>query len=267
MPAMPGTDAAPSHVELRQRLNDKLDRLTPEGCAALEPFVDALGTTVTSTPAAGSDVVTMVFDRRFAASLLLHHAHTRLPMVKTVFEHVTVAAFRADGRCAALTDNATYPGRDLTVNGVGYSLKTSAAKKINANFITISKFSEAQQIRDCRTGEDFRRLVARIFDKHLASYARVLKLRVFLQAKDVLRYELVELPYDLLAAAALLKADDFSPRTPKGGTIAVITRNGEPAWKLRLDGSVEKVTISQFRVALCVTHGRWVVPVTAEADV
>ena len=57
-----------------------------------------------------------------------------------------------------------------------------------------------------------------------------------------------------------LTAGDFRAKTAGGGSGADIYVDGEKAFYVRMDGSVEKVTISGLLTKLCVIHGSWTVP-------
>ena len=72
-----------------------------------------------------------------------------------------------------------------------------------------------------------------------------------------MRYDLREIPKAVLAGVADLVAEDFGKLTKANGTSAKVNYDGQVAFTLRLDGSVEKVTISGLNVTLCPLHAWW----------
>lgn len=72
-----------------------------------------------------------------------------------------------------------------------------------------------------------------------------------------LRYDLREIPNSVLALVEGLGPQDFTPLTRAGGTAANVQHNGSKAFRLVLDGSVEKITISGLDVNLCPLHAWW----------
>ena len=214
-----------------------------------------------------SDLMGGGFAEYLGNTLRLHHATSKEKFKKKSFEYAFVAAAAHAGHSARITSQATVAGADLVLDGaVRCSLKTEAAAGLNRNSITISKFSEARWIRECRTPDDFRRETATRMMRHLHEYDRVFTLRAYDTARDRVRYDLVEIPLALLLRVETLRPADFSPRTSNGSSSAtVLDSDGRPAFRVRLDGSVEKITITGLPVSKCVIHASWTVP-TIEGD-
>ena len=147
-------------------------------------------------------------------------------------------------------------GADLEVDGQYFSLKTEAAKSLNSKSITISKLMEARWIRDLTGPEDAPVQVRERILSHLQEYERIFILRSYGDETRV-RYDLREIPKDVLAAVANLGAKDFGKITNAGGTSANVNLNGRKAFRLVLDGSVEKITISGLDVDICPLHAWW----------
>ena len=91
---------------------------------------------------------------------------------------------------------------------------------------------------------------------HLAEYERIFILRSYGDDERV-RYDLREIPKAVLAGVADLVAEDFGKLTGANGTSARVKYDGRVAFTLRLDGSVEKVTVSGLDVDLCPLHAWW----------
>ncbi|MGG7518252.1 hypothetical protein ACQ3G6_10245 [Allorhizobium undicola] len=192
----------------------------------------------------------------FSTRLAAHHASSGVPLKKENFEHILEQSFKRAGHKARRTDSMVHRGADLEVDGRFYSLKTEAAKGLNPKSITISKLMEARWIRDLSGPEDAPEQVRRRILSHLDEYERIFILRSYGDEERV-RYDLREIPKEVLAAVADLGGDDFGKITKAGGTGADVRINGRKAFRLVLDGSVEKVTISGLNIDFCPLHAWW----------
>jgi len=191
-----------------------------------------------------SDLVTPRFAANFRNRLLIHHATNEAKLTKKAFEYAFKGACEADGKTGFITLSDTFSGVDVTIDGVRFSLKTEASKDIKAEQITISKFTEARWIQQQTTLDELAREAASRVPAHLNNYDRILVLRARELSGSRLRYEIVEVPRDLLRRVSTLTAADFSPRTAQGGSSARVIVNGRDAFTLRLDGSDGKITIA-----------------------
>lgn len=245
-------------------LIDRLDALVPqldEGqLHLLVEMAEAMCTSIEQTTSSSSDIADTRFCSNFANRLRLHHATTEERFKKKSFEYAFREASLAAGRLARMEPNPSFPGADVTVDGEAFSLKTEASASLNLNKITISKLMEARWIRECRTGVDFSRGVHRSVLDHIQGYQRILTLRASTVEGNRVRYDLVEIPVAILAAVQGLRPEDFTPRTRSGGSSARVQFRGRHVFTLRLDGSVEKVTVSGLPLDVCHHHARWVMP-------
>jgi type II restriction enzyme len=166
----------------------------------------------------------------------------------------------AAGRTAKIVSSQTNPGADVIVDSEAFSLKTEAAKSIKEDSLTISKLMEARWIRDCNTQKDFSEQVTSKVLGHLREYQRILCLRSFERSEKQVEYELVEIPVELLELVGQLSPADFSEKTRGGGSSAWVKRGGSRAFRIALDGSVEKVSVSGLNKSLCIVHGTWLIP-------
>ncbi len=234
-----------------------------------------------------SDILVPGFNTNFSNRLIIHHATHVEKFKNKAFEYAFASASTSAGKNATITINSTSPGEDVIVNGVNFSLKTEASAKLTPRqSITISKLMEARWIRECSRQEDFSRETTQRVVAHLRKYERILILRAYdvevpeVQTKKVLsvvqgrlpiqsgsrvespkvRYDLFEIPLDILMLIGRLKASDFRPKTKNGGSSAkVFTEDCSNTFTLTLDGSVEKVRISSLATSLCVLHGSWII--------
>lgn len=72
-----------------------------------------------------------------------------------------------------------------------------------------------------------------------------------------MRYDLREIPKDVLARIGDLTGDDFTTPTKTRTTSADVTINGRRAFRFRLDGSDDKLTINYLDVDFCPLHAWW----------
>lgn len=207
-----------------------------------------------------SDIVTRTFADAFSQRLRLFHAlhDPGEVLTKKAFEFTFKGASYAAGRNAVLVDNSTHAGADAIVDGVRFSLKTEAARGIRRETITISKLMESAWTKDCKSINDFLAVMPRVL-AHLRQYERILVLRAFgrLATSPEVRYELIEIPKELLLQAEYITAADFKPVTKARGTTVAVRYGGRQAFYLVFDGSDQKITIRRLPVALCTMHASW----------
>ena len=89
-------------------------------------------------------------------------------------------------------------------------------------------------------------------------------LRAYNISHNQVKYELIEIPHNLLLEIINLTANDFTDRTASGSSRASVYVNERKAFTLSLDGSVEKVTILGLETDLCFYHASWIIPTFIE---
>lgn len=249
------------------RLLRAAQELDPAQVELLCEMADAFGWSVQSWTNPASDLVSDGFGDSLLNRLRLHHATSDEKFNKTSFEYAFKSASKSAGRKASKTESHTYQGADMVVDGTRWSLKTEGSQKMSKSSITISKFSEARWIRDCITPSDFAREATARLMRHLSEYDRIATLRgAYVDNQKAVKYELVEIPHATLSAIGSLSSTDFSPRTKVGSSSATVRVSDGESFKLTLDGSVEKVTLRNIKIAHCTIHGVWTVPVLPAAD-
>lgn len=254
------TDSLPMTAS-RNRLLAKIKSLDEATCDVLETVVAGLSCRVQETVAPDTDIAVPAFAKNFITRLQLHHATHEEVFKKKTFEFAFKAGCIAAGKNAEMDKDVTSPGYDVIVDHVRFSLKTEASANIHPQKVKISKLMEARWIRECRTGEDFLRNTRTILD-HFSRYDRVLILRVFKVTSPFkgIRYDLLEIPLVTLKLVSTLTASDFAMRKEgSGSTTALVKSRGEVVFKLRLDDSVEKVTVESLSVTSCVLHASWII--------
>lgn len=238
------------------------ESITPEEAGQIAGVLDGLRRWITVDMNPSSDIVTPQFAHAFGLQLKIFHALSDRGqfLSKKPFEWAFKRAIEADGdRHATITEDSTFPGRDLILDdALSVSLKTEAARNIRPDRITISKLMESAWTKDCGSVDDFLASVSRI-TAHLRSYDRLFVLRVFgrLDQTGSVRYDLVEIPVGLLLAAEHLTTADFGAITRAGGTTARVRVEGTELYRLVFDGSDQKITVRNIQVDRCIVHGSW----------
>ncbi|WAT19252.1 hypothetical protein OZN62_06720 [Aurantiacibacter sp. MUD11] len=239
----------------RKELIEAIGRLNPMQVEVLQGIVDKFTEEIEREHLRTDFLDAQAFEY-FSTRLAAHHASSGVALKKENFEHILEHSFKMSGHSAQRTENMTHRGADLEVDGRYYSLKTEAAKGLNPKSITISKLMEARWIRDLGSHHNAPKQVQERVLSHLREYERIFMLRSYGDEQSI-RYDLVEIPKKVLAMVQSLKSTDFKPLSGSGGTSAKVMVNGRKAFTLRLDGSVEKVTIAGLDVRLCSFHAWW----------
>ena len=238
-------------------LQEALSKLRPSQLGLLVRMAAALGRPVDVWRDPNSDICNQQFAEAAGNFLALHHGTHDERLNKKGFEFLFKFASEATGRMAILNKNTTDAAEDIRVDGVSFSLKTQADKAIKKSAIYIQKLMEARWIRECKTRADFARQTQAKVADHLSRYGRIMVLRGFPASKGIISYDLVEIPKALLMRVKALRASDFSKRNSYGSSGAEVSDGKGVAFRILLDGSVEKVRIFNLRVDRCRIHGAW----------
>lgn len=193
----------------------------------------------------------------FGDTLRIHHCFSVEPFSKDKFEYVLEQVLNLTGHKAALAPKGNR-GHDITIDDCKVSLKTQADKSIRDDRIWISKFMELGRGRWGDNPADLAGL-REMFIRHLDSYERILILRALARGPRW-RYELVEVPKDLLQSAldGQLVMKSESRQFPKPGYCYVRSPNGEDKFCLYFDGGTErKLQIKNLNKDLCRIHADW----------
>jgi hypothetical protein len=247
-----------SAVGSKNRLVEKIKSLDDATCFVLESIASGLSAKHLELIDQKTDIVTKDFANNFRTRLKLHHATHEEVLNKKTFEFAFKAASIAAGRESSLNPIVTNAGYDVIIDKSRYSLKTEAGKNTSNKYIKISKLMEARWIRECRSGRDYLSNMAKIIS-HISNYDRILTLRAF-EIKlpfTGFRYDLWEIPHYLFKLVASIRENDFTSRKESGTSTVVVKYKGMDAYKLRLDGSVEKVTLEKLDLSLCYKHATW----------
>lgn len=193
----------------------------------------------------------------FGEALRIHHAFSSEPFTKDKFEFVLEKILNLSGHKATLAPRGNR-GFDILIDGITVSLKTQADADIREDLIWISKFMELGRGKWGDDPKDLQGLLGSYL-AHLSGYQRILILRA-LSKGPRWRYELVEIPKDLLLSAAggALEMKLSSKQFPKPGYCFVRSAAGEGLFQLYFDGGGErKLQIKGLRKDLCSVHATW----------
>ncbi len=205
-----------------------------------------------------SDLVSGTFLHDFGDLLRIHHCYSKQPFSKDKFEYALESVCNMNGFQAKLSSTGN-PGHDITINGVGISLKTQADSNIRVGKIHISKFMELGKGDWSDKIEDLIGLRQQFFN-HMSSYERIFTLRCLSKNPEHYKYELVEIPKALLLEAEngelLIKAD--SKQNPKPGYCQVQDDDGNVKFQLYFDGGGErKLQVKNLLKGYCTVHAQW----------
>jgi type II restriction enzyme len=241
---------------------ERLNRLRAGQLTAIEAAIASFEIPVQIWVNPESDLVNAEFAETMADVLLAHHATSLEPFTKDKSEYALVRISTDLGRDAAKSPR-TYPGDDITIDGVRYSVKTQADSGIDETALHISKFMELGKgawENEADLGALRDRMLA-----HMEHYERILDVRCLSMNKRIYRpgffkYELVEIPKALLAKArdAEIEMMWSSKQNPRPGYGRVYDSNGRQLFELYFDGGTErKLQIRKLLKSECVVHAMW----------
>lgn len=248
-----------SDGELRARIHAQIEELGEADLDVLGDFLDAITTAIQVAPGAAGWLPASWFEA-FTARLRAHHALSIDPLSTKQFEDAFNASCERQGWPTAPAESATHRFFDTTVlapDGIKrtISLKASSARDLHPDWVHISKLTEAAWIQDERTQAGRRNRLLELFRDYRAATTSIVILRAFVQADGAVVYELVEIPTTIFAAVAELSVAEAQP-----GTIPVPPDRRPPDFKIRVDRSDSKITLTGIRLAVCVVHARWTLP-------
>lgn len=201
---------------------------------------------------ATSDLVSQEFAAEFRARLQAHHATHTTPMDRLSFENAFMAASRAAGRTTVEAPSRTTRFYDVTVDGEFVALKTEGAKSMKADWLHISKLSEAAWIQDMRSGTKRRAKTLEFVGELLRSVDRIVVLRYY-RDDTAPSYELVEVPVKAFSLLSKVPASEFDADSPR----IMLSDSAGDIMQFRLDRSDSKITVSKIQKSRCIVHAKW----------
>ena len=241
-------------------LHAKVAQLSDPEVVVLDRFVDAVLAPIEHELLPGSWLTTPTWSTEFLSRLRAHHALTPAPLSTTAFEDVFNASCVAAGWEVVPATSATNRFYDTVITLPGeakrtLSLKASAAKAMQEGAIHISKLTEAAWVQDTRRQADRLAEIRKLFTEYREHTDAIIILRCFIQKDGARRYQLVEIPTTLFAAV-----DQLTVAQAQQSTIPIPPLTNPPDFKIRVDRSDSKITLTGIRLDVCTVHGTWVVP-------
>lgn len=237
------------------KLQDKIEGLDEQEIIVVDDFVSAILTPVESALLGDSWLTSEDWGKGFLARLRAHHALSQDPLGTLQFESAFNAACEAAGWTVTPADGATNRFFDTTLekNGIRkrLSLKASAAKDMKRNTVHISKLTEAAWIQDVRRQVDRRDNIVALFKEYRECTDGIVMLRAFREVGAV-EYQLVEIPTDLFKSV-----DNLSVPEAQESTIPMPPGAVVPLFKIRIDRSDAKITLTGIRIDAVTVHGQW----------
>ncbi|AOY74474.1 hypothetical protein ARZXY2_4975 (plasmid) [Arthrobacter sp. ZXY-2] len=239
----------------RKGLQLKIERLNDQEIIVVDDFVSAIMTPVEAALLGDSWLTSEAWGEGFLARLRAHHALSQEPLGTLQFESAFNAACAAAGWEVTPADGATNRFFDTTLVKDGIrkrlSLKASAAKDMKRESVHISKLTEAAWIQDVRRQVDRRDNIVNLFKEYRAGTDGIVMLRAFREVGAV-DYQLVEIPTSLFEAVDNLSVEDAQKATIPMPPNAVL-----PKFKIRVDRSDAKITLTSIRIDAITVHGEW----------
>lgn len=242
---------------------ESLQHLRPGQLTAVEAAIASFTIPVTVWVNPKSDFATVEFGNAMADVLVAHHAASLEAFTKDKAEFAMVRILSGLGHKAEKSPR-TFPGNDIAIDGVRFSLKTQADSAINENTLHISKFMElgkGEWRNETDLGAQRDRMLA-----HLQNYERILDLRCLSNRRSGFtaghyRYELVEIPKALLEQArdaVITMAVGSKQLSNNPGYGRVYDQNGQQLYELYFDGGGErKLQIRRLLKSACIVHATW----------
>jgi hypothetical protein len=229
---------------LEQLDEEQISRILEVARAMARPIEEHLDTT--------HGLVTPEFAREMRSRLQAHHATHDTPLDRLGFENAFLAASRAAGRATESAPSKTTRFWDALVDDAHIALKTEGALSMKADFLHISKLSEAAWIQDVRSARTRREKTFELVSAFLKIVDAVFVFRSY--SKELTpHYELVEIPVDHFRRVLDVPVAAFDSDAPK----IMIRDDLGPIMEFRLDRSDSKITVAKISKARCRLHADW----------
>lgn len=240
----------------RAAIHTSIDALSPQSLSVVSQVIRAINAPAHAVISKDSWLATPEWADGFTARIRAHHALSREPLSTTQFEAAFELACQNAGWDVESATSATQRFYDTRIRIPGerpksISLKASSAKDMRRNWIHISKLTEAAWIQDARKQADRRNNLIDLFSEYRQYTDLILMLRAF-RTKTSVTYELSEIPTSLFIQVGNLSIEDAQQ-----STIPIPAESAVPDFKIRVDRSDAKITLTGIQLEKCVVHGSW----------
>jgi hypothetical protein len=194
------------------------------------------------------------FLRKLRQWIKTHHTvYPHLPPQGIYFESLVERAFLQTGwsKDQVILTHPNSPRADITVGNTRLSLKTETGNITRRNFISITKLCTTE------TGEWTSEALIRHVLNHLSRYEGILMLRAIWERENIIDYQLIEIPLDLLRK---MQGGTALPGGRRAGRKSLgfdVTEGDEILFHIHLDGADGKCQLRGPRVDRCVMLAEW----------
>lgn len=205
---------------------------------------------------------TTLFNQQFLTTLKslieLHHSiYPKIPPQGIFFESLVEQAFKRSGIPAnqVVLSTANTPQHDLLIGSTRISLKTETGLGTNPTLVNITKLCTTE------TGSwDSNGLIGHAL-KHLLKYEHILMLRAVWR-KEMLHYQLIEIPLDLLKLMANFTVLLVGKREGRKSMAADVYRENERVFRVHFDGADGECQIHRLPIHNCHMLLEWDQPLS-----
>jgi Type II site-specific deoxyribonuclease len=189
-----------------------------------------------------------------------HSVYPHLPPQGIYFESLVERAFVLTGwpRDQVILTHPNSPRADITVGTTRLSLKTETGNITRRNFISITKLCTTE------TGEWTSESLVQHALNHLSRYEGILMLRAIWERENIIDYQLLEIPLDLLRKMHGCTAMPVGRRTGRRSLGFDVTEGDAILFHIHFDGADGKCQLRGLRVDRCIMLSEWKQAVPAE---
>jgi hypothetical protein len=189
-----------------------------------------------------------------------HTVYPRLPPQGIYFESLGERAFLHTGwpRDQVILTHPNSPKADITVGETRLSLKTETGNITRRDRISITKLCTTE------TGEWTSEALIRHALAHLSRYEGILMLRAIWERTNVIDYQLLEIPLDLLHRMHGCAALPVGRREGRRSLAFDVVEGDEILFHIHFDGADGKCQLRGLQVSRCLMLAEWQQSVPAD---
>lgn len=200
------------------------------------------------------DLFTQAFLGKLRHWIEVHHSvYPHLPPQGIYFESLVERAFLLTGwpKDQVVLTHPNSPRADITIGPTRLSLKTETGNITRRNLISITKLCTTE------TGEWTSEALIRHSLSHLSRYEGILMLRAIWERENVIDYQLVEIPLELLRKMEGCEACPVGRRKGRKSLGFDVREGEEILFHVHFDGADGKCQLRGLRVDRCVRLAEW----------
>jgi hypothetical protein len=200
------------------------------------------------------ELFTPAFLEKLQHWIEVHHSvYPHLPPQGIYFESLVERAFLLTGwpRDHIVLTHPNSPRADITVGATRLSLKTETGNITRRNLISITKLCTTE------TGEWASEALIGHALSHLSRYEGILMLRAIWERENVIDYQLLEIPLDLLRKMEGCEARPVGRRKGRKSLGFDVRQGDAVLFHVHFDGADGKCQLRGLRVDRCVMLAEW----------